>query len=249
MRYPLCFLLLLLFVLGCQTDSKLTMETHSLNTPKCGDCAHFKIKLPYALDELKIAKTINKAIAEEVIYTLQFSDADAVSTAEEAASSFNTSYQKMVKEYGTFEEPWSANINGMVTFEDKRMVTIALESTLYTGGAHGYFSKVFLNFDKKKAKELEVYELFNDMQGFIALAEEKFRGHYQIPKEGNINTTGFMFPNDSFELPKAFGLTAEGLQLHYNPYDVSSYADGPLVLTIPYAAVNPFLKEAYRILD
>ncbi len=247
MRYPLCCLLLFLCVLGCQTDSKLTVETRNLNVPTCDDCARFEIKFPYVINKLKIANTINTAIEEEIIYTLQFNETDAVTTAEGAASSFNKSFQQMVSEFGTFAQPWEATIDGALTYEGEELVTIALEMGTYTGGAHGYYSKVLLNFDKNSGKELEVYELFRDMEGFLFLAEARFRETYEMPKTGNINATGFMFSDDMYVLPENIGFMPEGLELHYNQYEVSSYADGPLIVSIPYKDVNPFLRETYQI--
>jgi len=247
LKYPLCYLLLFLCLLGCQTEPKLTIEDRFLTVPSCGDCAKISVQVPKVTDKLKLAKAVNTTIEEELIYTLRFDEEEPITTAEQAAVSFNRSYKKMVKEFGAFEEPWKANIKGTVIFENRELLTIAFVSETYTGGAHGYFSKAFLNFDKTSATELEYFELFDDLQGFITLAEDNFRKTYDIPQKENINATGFMFPNDAFELPKSLGFTKMGIQLYYSPYEVASYADGALTMTIPYPAANSFLKEDYRI--
>ena len=247
MKYPLCYLLLFLCLLGCQIEPKLTIEERKLSAPSCDDCAKIVVQVPKVMDETKLARTVNTAIEEELIYTLRFSDGDSIGTAEAAAASFNRSYQNMVQEFGEFADSWEATIQGNITFEEKRMLTIALSSETYTGGAHGHFSKTYLNFDMDSAKELEHYELFNDLDGFVQLAEQHFRKTYGIPKEGAINATGFMFPNDTFELPQSIGFTDAGIALYYSPYEVASFADGALDFTISFEEASPYLKEIYQV--
>ncbi len=248
MKYPLCNLLLFLCLLGCQNEPKLTIKERKLPVPSCNECAKISVQVPELLEETKLARTVNTAIEEELIYILRFSDRDSISTAKAAAASFNSSYQKMIRDFGEFSDPWEANIQGNITFEEKRLLTIALFSETYTGGAHGHFSKTYLNFDMDSAKELEYYELFDDFSGFLQLAEQHFRKTYGIPKEGAINATGFMFPNDTFELPQSMGFTNAGIALYYSPYEVASFADGALDFTISFEEANPYLKETYQVM-
>jgi len=127
------------------------------------------------------------------------------------------------------------------------VLCVVLNSYTFTGGAHGYGAATFLNFDKQQAIELENYELFSDIEGFTAHVETKFRETQQIPIDDNINATGFMFTNDAFHLPENLGFTKDGIQLIYNQYEVASYADGPIELTIPFAEVNLFLKDRFKV--
>ncbi len=239
--------LLSILLFGCKTDTKLTYEQRSLNGRDCSTCADILIKVPYALDDLKISRTINSVIDEEIMYALKFDETHEVTSVEGAMASFDGSYQKMLAEFGGVAEPWEAKVSGIVTFENSDLVTIALENYTYTGGAHGYFYKIFLSFDRKKGLEIEPNELFGNLDGFQQLAESKFREAYEVAADVNINATGFMFDNDTFHLPENFGFTAEGIELHYNQYEAASYADGPLVVMISFTEANPFLKESYRV--
>src|SRR5690606_11666613 len=63
-----------------------------------------------------------------------------------------------------------------------------------------------------------------------------------IPATESINSTGFMFENDVFYLPRNIGFTDDGLLLVYERYEVASYADGPIRLTFPYPEIGRFLK-------
>jgi hypothetical protein len=141
---------------------------------------------------------------------------------------------------------WEATFDGKVLFEDTNKLTLALDSYLFTGGAHGYNATTFLNFDKRKSKQIEATDLFRDLESFTSYAEEQFRLQQKIPAKTTINSTGFMFENDMFHLPENIGFSEEGIQLYYNQYEVASYADGPILLTLPYQKAKQFLVKRYR---
>jgi hypothetical protein len=88
--------------------------------------------------------------------------------------------------------------------------------------------------------------MFANYAPVLTLAEEMFRIAQAIPAGGDINSTGFMFEGDQFYLPETIGFDSHGMVLHYNQYEVSSYADGPITITLPWAEVIPLLKKRYR---
>ncbi|MDT0606522.1 DUF3298 and DUF4163 domain-containing protein [Croceitalea rosinachiae] len=247
MKRSLSFIFLILLALGCETESKLTFEKLQLENEKCDDCPNIKIEVPQALDETRIARTINNSISEELIYTLKFEDTADVNTVQGAMKSFTQSYQEFQQKFDDEAIGWEAEINGEVIFESAALASLVLNTYTFTGGAHGYGSATFLNFDKLKGIELENHEMFSDLEGFIALAEDRFRNEHDVPKKANINATGFMFSGDTFHLAENLGFTDEGIQLIYNQYEVASYADGPIELIIPFEQANQFLKEKYSV--
>lgn len=242
MKKMLFSVLLLWLAIGCQSETKLTFEPLELEGEECGECPNIQINVPNALDESPVAMAINRALREEVISILSFSEGQDIDNVDKAIASFSNSYKELKSKFPD-EVGWEAEINGKVVYEDGNIVTVMVNSYSFTGGAHGYASTSFLNFDKRKGSELENRELFDDMEGFEKFAETKFRIQEEIPQGKNINATGFMFEGDTFHLSQNIGYTKEGLQLIYNQYEVASYADGPIVLTLPYNEVNVYLKR------
>ena len=245
MKTPFCILLFLVLTLGCENQAKLTFEPLELKGEICGDCPKMEIEIPKALDNLAVSEAINRGLEEEVISLLSFDEGEGIDTAQKAMSSFTESYKELKAKFPD-EIPWEANATGKIIHEDENIVSIQLDSYTYTGGAHGYGATTFLNFDKKKGTELENWELFEDLEGFQKFAETKFRIQENIPQDQNINATGFMFEGDSFHLAHNIGYTEDGIQLIYNQYEVASFADGPIVLTLPYAEVNTYLKRKVK---
>lgn len=244
-RFP-AILLILALLAGCQNKTSLAFEPFEINSAPCKDCPEVKISLPEALGKSKIAVSINNALTEEVIAMLIFDDSTSVTTPEEAMTSFEKGYSQMKALYPDEAIGWEAKINAEVSFEDSERISIQMDSYTFTGGAHGYGATRFLNFDKKKGGELDRRELFLDESKFERFAETKFRLQEKIPYGQGINSTGFMFEQDRFYLPENIGFTTDGLLLHYNQYEVASYADGPVELTLPFGEVNKYLAHPVK---
>lgn len=244
MRTQVTYIILLLVLVGCQKENKLTFETLSLDETRCSECPNVEINIPKALENSKIAESINTAIEEEIIETLNYDDELEATSIKDAVQSFSNGYWELKKLYPEEATSWEAKIEGKVSYENADFISIELNSYIFTGGAHGYSSQHFLNFDKNKAKELENWEIFKDRKDFEQFAEQKFRNQEKIPLEGPINSTGFMFESDTFYLPENIGFTKEGIKLLYNPYEVASYADGPIVLTLPFTDLKPYLVNS-----
>nr|WP_297782674.1 DUF3298 and DUF4163 domain-containing protein [uncultured Allomuricauda sp.] len=246
MKKSIGSILLLCLLVSCQTESKLAFEPVQLQGENCGDCPKIEINIPSALDDSPVSEAINRSLQEEIISILSFTEDDDIDNAEKALQSFTESF-KEVKTKFPDEVQWETTIDGEVIYEDENVITLILNSYSFTGGAHGYASTSFLNFDKRKGTELENWELFDDLDGFEDFAETKFRIQEKIPQDANINATGFMFEGDSFHLSNNIGYTQDGLKLIYNQYEVASYADGPIELILPYNEINLYLKRKVKI--
>jgi len=236
---------LCLGLLACESESKLTYEPLNMAGEGCDTCPKITIEVPNFLDDAPVAKAINRSLDEEIIGILSFGDGEQIDNVEKAIASFTGSYRELRDKFD-YDLPWEASVIGKVVHEDAHLITLEVVSYSFTGGAHGYSSTSYLNFDKGLGKELDLEELFGDIRGFEAYAEARFREQEKIPARGNINATGFMFEGDSFHLPVNIGYTDQGLLLIYNQYEVASYADGPILLALPYGEANKFLKHKVK---
>lgn len=234
-------LFLTLLALGCKTDNSIALEPVTYTGDTCTDCPNIKITVPNALGDAGIDKAINTALKEELIYLLNFDEQQNATDINSAIESFITAYKNLKAEFAEEATPWEAAVTAGVSYEDDHLITIKMDSYLFTGGAHGYNTTHYLNFDKLKALELNTDELFTHMPDFESYAESKFRSQQNIPSKADINSTGFMFETGSFYLPENIGYTKEGLQLFYEQYEIASYADGPIMLTFPFSELKPYL--------
>ncbi len=246
MKKSFYLLLFLLLSLGCENDGKLTFEPLQLTGESCKTCPEIEINIPKALDDIAVSRAINGALEEEIISLLSFDETEDIANMEDAIASFHNSYKALKAKFPEETIGWEAKVDADIIYEDDTILTLVLNAYTFTGGAHGYGSTTFLNFDKLKGIELENWELFDDLESFQNFTETKFRIQEDIPQDENINATGFMFERDTFHLAENIGYTKDGVQLVYNQYEVASYADGPIILTIPYNEINKYLKRKVK---
>ncbi len=243
MKNSYFLLLLLLMSIGCENEHKLTFAPTQLKGENCPNCPKIEINTLQALDGTGLANAINNALEEEVITSLAFDEKEEIDKVGKAIASFNRSFQELQTRFPDESVGWEAKIDVDVAYEDGDVLTLVLNTYTFTGGAHGYSSITFLNFDKIKGEETENWELFGDGESFKKFIETKFRLQEDIPQDVNINTTGFMFEGDAFHLAENIGYTEDGIQLIYNQYEIASYADGPKILTVPFTEANKYLKR------
>ncbi|MBT8296515.1 MAG: DUF3298 and DUF4163 domain-containing protein, partial [Gramella sp.] len=160
--------------------------------------------------------------------------------AEELAENFIEDYKEAASEFPEYELAWEATINGKIFYRSAKVISVKFNTDIFTGGAHGYRSTNYINFDPETGRILSIEDLFTS--DFQDMVEKDFREKQEIPGGENINSTGMLFENDEFHLPENIGINEELVILHYNAYDIAPYANGNFILTYPKAEIEQYLK-------
>lgn len=188
---------------------------------------------------------INAEIRDFIIQSLFIGEDENGShapTIAKAMEDFIKLYRIHSAEFPGLSAEYFAEINVLQIFNSKNILSASCQRYLYTGGAHGYGSVRYKNFDPKTGTVLHYEDLFEDVSAFEALAESTFRKQNDIPKNNTINATDFWLEDDAFYLPETFGISNEFVTLQYNQYDIASQATGAIVVQIPIAEVKDLLK-------
>ena len=236
-------LLFLVLLTGCQSEKTIEMREREYTGVACESCPVVQVSIPEMSGDGKLETSVNTALREEIIELLDYDEEQEALDIPGAIRDFQDGFYKMQEEFPEELTGWEASVKALISYEDTELLSIKMDTYIFTGGAHGYPATRFLNFDKKTGKELDAPDLFGDPGEFSAFAEASFREQYGIPPDAPINSTGFMFEDGEFELPQNIGFTTGGMVLHYNPYEAASYADGALVLEFPHEAVHPYLAQ------
>ncbi|MGJ8658217.1 PdaC/SigV domain-containing protein [Cellulophaga fucicola] len=241
MNHKFFLFLFLVVLIGCNNKKEVSFDTLNISTEKEIDKPLVVINVPRSIKDTKVAKIINETLKEKIISLLIFDDTVEVTTIEGAIASLNDEFLSVKEKLPGEATRWEATVDGSVVYENDKIITIELQTYEFTGGAHGYESSIFFNFDVEKGELLNNEDLFTSKEAFYTLAETKFRTQEKIPLDVPINDTGFMFEEEVFMLPINIGYTKDGLKLLYNTYEVGSYADGQIEVLLPYAEVNQML--------
>jgi len=238
---------ILLYFTGCKRSEPLILENKIITLPnstdcKINNCAITEIEILEALHDNIVSKNINIEIQKAVCLALQIDDDNPPKSIDEAINRFNDLYQEMKKEFPDETTPYEASIHCQLSFRNDYILSILIDSYLFTGGAHGNGNSVYITLNTISGKLIDTTEIFQDYKKFKDIAEKIFRETYEIGTDASINSTGFFFENDQFILPENIGFTKSHILLVYNQYEISSYADGIIELKIDKKEVNSLFK-------
>lgn len=208
--------------------------------PENGECTFISLTYPVAEDGNGEADKINNEIEDLIVRTIDFQDEGHSEKPEELAENFIRDYKETANDFPEYELPWEATVIGKINYRSPSIVSIKFNTDMFTGGAHGYRSTNYLNFDPESGKTLKESDLFNS--DFIDYVEKDFRQKKNIPLDTNINSTGMFFENDEFHLPANIGIKKDEIILHYNAYEIAPYSAGNFILTYPKSEIEQYLK-------
>ncbi len=208
--------------------------------PEEENCTFISIEIPWAIGAETRSKKINQKISNHIIKLIDYQEENKFIDLDALSEKFIEDYETSSREFPEYNIPWEASVEGKISHRSSDLISIEVDLALFTGGAHGYSSVSYLNFNPKTGEQLLPRDLFSDE--FKSYAENLFRQKNEIPKDQSINSTGLFFDNDSFQLPQNIGFSKNKIILIYNAYEVASYAEGGIQLEIPIMDVEEFIK-------
>jgi len=162
-----------------------------------------------------------------------------------------TSYKKDIKrlnlkadaDFPASQMNYTNSSSEHIVYNDKGFVVIELMKNDYSGGAHGYYSSNFSCYDTKSKKKLKLGDLVKiDSNDLKKIVEQNLREQYHIKPNESLNTLlfdDFLKPNDNFYF------NDNGIAFLYNPYEVASYAQGQIIVFIPFTKIKKYLNPDF----
>jgi hypothetical protein len=199
--------------------------------PEEENCAFISIHIPWAKNENDRNRNINRHIEQHVINLIDFQEENDFGSLEALSQNFIDNYEASAKEFPEYNIPWEASVAGRILTDTPELISMEFKLAIFTGGAHGFTSTSYLNFNPETGDTYETSELFTSE--FNGYAERLFREKNDIPQDQPINSTGYFFEGDSFSLPQNIGFYRNRIILRYNAYEVASYSEGGIQIEIP----------------
>ncbi len=130
-------------------------------------------------------------------------------------------------------------------YQTDRLVSVAGQFYVSSGGAHPNTGLYGWNFDLASGRFFSVGELFDDVD---AVTRELVRKSTQRAAKDGLSPEQF-FWKDYAEILAAWSESAvavtfdgENMTVSYSPYDLAAYAAGPQIFTIPLEWLEPYLS-------
>jgi hypothetical protein len=137
-------------------------------------------------------------------------------------------------------------INHNLAMANDSVISVSFNiSTYFSGAAHPNHNSYALNYDLRNGKELQLRDLFQPGANFLqaisnySIKSLKTRLKKLEMDDDSLIQEGAGASADNFQ---SWNLTAKGLLITFDPYQVAAYAAGPQEVLIPYANLKDLLK-------
>jgi hypothetical protein len=237
MKHILTFLIFLIVLNSCTSEFKpATFKITSIDTAFDADIS---VAFDSAIGRSELSEAINTHIQNTIISTM--SSSEDTSDLNIVLKEFNSEYVNFKKEFPDASEPvWELHIETEILYQSIDIITLAISTYEFQGGAHGNDKIKFLNLNAKSGEVLNQNDIIENNNAFKILAEKHFTKSL-ASKKGELNMEDFFF-GKAFQLPENIGFSDDGLVLLYNVYEVASYVQGYTEFVIPFEAVESYLK-------
>lgn len=218
----------------------LTFAEAYAQEPDCGkdatDCTYARLKVPVlSAGDPETAGRINADVDALVRAYLKerLPEPMAMGTLDDLAEKFTEGYTLYTMEFPDNPGKWYFEARGdsSALLDDYFVLHLTFDE--YMGGAHPNAHTVLKNYSLADGKAVPIEEL-TDADALRKRAEKAFRWQFGLKRGDDLNDRGFMFEGGVFTLPENIALTPRGYLLIYNPYEVSSYAEGEIRILLPY---------------
>lgn len=233
MKTKFLALLLVLILFSCE---EVTLVNFTETNNIYNENAIVELNIPKAEGTSTKAQAINKVVENHIANMLVFLEepSDTLQL-DYAIENFDSEYKSFKDGFGESAMVWDASFDGEVTYQSPMLISIAINSYINSGGAHGNLNVTFFNFDASTGELLQFDDLFNDKEGI----KEIVKTHFEEETKGSeIN----YFFGEPFSLPANIGFNDEGIVCFYNVYEIASYADGITEFTVPFEDVEAYLN-------
>jgi hypothetical protein len=248
MNRILPLLLALILASSCNFEKPLHFEEKvvsqaDLKACETENCPTILVHYLKAIENDAKSKKINSIIQKSLIEKIAVNEDDisGLLSIDDAINYFIDDFRSFIEEFGNIFVSYDVDTQMQLLYQSEDYVSLELNYYLFTGGAHGYSGTNFLNFNAQTGELLDINDLFKDSEGILNYCESIFRKTFDIAEGRSINSSGFWFEGDQFHLPENIGFTDTEMILHFNQYEIASYAEGPIILTIPLTEVEQFL--------
>ncbi|MFP4844743.1 DUF3298 domain-containing protein [Winogradskyella sp. PE311] len=229
MKRIILFSVIILLINSCSNEFKpVNFEITSIENSFESEISVIYDK---ASENDEISKKINFKIEETIISTLSFPEKKTNLRA--VLEDFDTEYLKFKSDFPEESEPiWELHIETEKTYQSEDVITLAISTYEYKGGAHGNDKIKFLNLNAKTGDILNQKDILKNSKVFETIAKTYFLKNLENRDE-NLKMEDYFF-GKPFQLPENIGFSDDGLVLLYNTYEVASYAQGYTEFVIPF---------------
>ena len=205
------------------------------------NCIRIKLEYPEIITPGNSNDSVNAFINNRLLKAVDY--VDNYSNFEELSDRLITSYMLVQKEFEDYETGWFLERKIYLINLNQNILSLSSEETIYTGGANTGYNFNYINFNTEEGTIISIDDLVkkDEMNELLLVGETNFRKLKKIPKNLSLESAGFWFDDNVFQLNDNFTVTDSGLVFFYNLYEIAPRSEGITKLVIPSKDVRDLL--------
>jgi Protein of unknown function (DUF3298) len=241
---PIFIFIAIILLSNCTTVSEKGLDyklvKYAYQTPDCepekDGCLMVSMMYPeFELGDSLARLLANRIIKNSLLDNIGMGDAEAgnILSIEEAVEDLTKGFAKTKEGFNQYGTGWQIDITTDELYRSDSVLVLEISAMTFFGGAHPNYNSRYYNFNRSMGNLLPLSSIVDDMAGFTTKAEAVFKETYKIKEGSSYAEAGFDFLGDKFTLSANFAYLGDSIRLHYNPYEIASYADGDFEITVP----------------
>lgn len=242
------FVVFLFLVISCSTSTEKKLnfavveKKVSVQSSGCGSdslaCATFEVTYPYFSS---FSDSFNITLMDYLTNAVAYDNPESNGfTLQQMGEQFTTDFDLFQKEYGKSPMDWYFQSSVTTLLTSDTLMSFAVNTEYFTGGAHGGYSTYYVNIHPVTRKRVVLSDVLgpNYETALQAAGEKAFREIRAINTEESLAENGFEFRDGIFHLNDNYGFTPDGVVFFFNNYEIAPYALGPTEILIPYVELK-----------
>lgn len=220
------------------TPREVTIEVTQEQEQKKTPHHSFQVNITYPSweDSAHAAKKAQQQISQHLQYYLLASEDTRYSSMDRAIDHFRQEYDSLITHFPETPLSYEFTASGKIISQQADLTSIQFDTYKYTGGAHGMHWTSYLNLNSQTGQQLPIDSIIADKRSLAKALEQALRKKYNMSATDNWEAFGFFI--NQFQWPRNIGFTPDSIKAAYNPYEIRSYADGIINITLPREAFS-----------
>lgn len=141
------------------------------------------------------------------------------------------------KKYNIPFTNYEANYSYLISYNKNGVLSIPVDISSYTGGAHGMTVRKSNNFDIHTGQKLLLKDLFNERYNYKVIFDDIINAEINKNKDNYFEGSFKGIKEDS-----DYFLNNKGIVVYFQLYEIAPYAAGMPEFLIPYSKINKGLN-------
>ncbi|MCX7863282.1 MAG: RsiV family protein [Bacteroidales bacterium] len=202
------------------------------------------IKFPIVHDNPFFKKYIDSLVDDELISWVSIVDSKTSKNTKrtDILRKLEQVVKNLAKDTSSYFIGYELISNYNIFYPFEKFAIIHLSGYQYTGGVHGYYYDLYSTFfENKRIKNIT--SLISDTVALKQMLVSYLKKQSNIPMNKSLSDANFFVEGDNLPLTNNFFFTKDSFFVCYNPYEISSFADGIQRIGIPLMEVKKIMNK------